>query len=84
MQRVLSEDNAILRAQVNNLGGRVSQLEAENAQLRSLVASSTAVPQPARHSYAASSDNAIHLPMVIESLSVMQGHFYRQGKLKQW
>ncbi|KAF1358161.1 hypothetical protein EJ07DRAFT_157162 [Lizonia empirigonia] len=83
MQRVLSHENTILRAQVHNLGGRVSQLEAENAQLRSIVASTTAAPQPAGQMYAARSDNAIHLPMVIESLLVMQGHFHRQGTLKQ-
>lgn len=79
---VLSDENAALKAHVQHLGLRISHLEAENAHLRSTV--DGAPPAPARQSYTTGSDNAIHLPMVIERLAVMQDRFRRQGMLNKW
>lgn len=82
-QRVLNDENGSLRAQVHSLSERVSQLEAENAHLRYLLTNVPPVPPPMQLS-TGNGDRAIHLPMVVESLAVMQDHFGRQGTLKQW
>lgn len=82
-QRALADENAHLRAQIYSLQGRVSHLEAENERLRVMAAGALAQPHSG-HIYSTTSDNANHLPMAIESLAVMQGHFRRQGTLKQW
>lgn len=83
MQEVLSEEIAILRAQLHNLNGRIFHLEVENAQLRASIAGPPALPA-ADHVYISNKDNAMYLPTVVESLAVMQEHFRRQGTLKQW
>ncbi|KAF2624430.1 hypothetical protein BU25DRAFT_161090 [Macroventuria anomochaeta] len=80
----LNDENNVLKAQLHSLTDRVSHLEVENAHLRSLIARSPPPPpSPAAQVYATPSDNAMHLPMVVESLAVMQEHFRRQGTLKQ-
>lgn len=83
LQRVLSDQNAALRAQVHSLRGRVSYLEAENAQLRSIVVA-VMPPQHFQQAYTDRSGNAVYLPTVIERLAIMQDHFRRQGTLKHW
>ena len=83
MQEDLSDENAILKAQVHSLSGRIFYLEAENAQLRASIAGAPA-PPVANHVYISNKDNAMYLPIVVESLAVMQEHFRRQGTLKQW
>lgn len=87
MSRLMEENNT-LRLQVNHLNGQIrtlneqiDHLQAENARLRALVP--PPLP-PANHVYTASSENVLHLPVVIESLALMRDHFQRQGTLRQW
>ncbi|KAJ4345107.1 hypothetical protein N0V95_005920 [Ascochyta clinopodiicola] len=78
----LHAENAALKSQIRTLGRRISSLEAENTQLQSTV---TGVLQhlPASNAYTTEGENAIYLPVVLESLAIMQDHFRRHGTLKQ-
>ncbi|KAJ4321325.1 hypothetical protein N0V94_002957 [Neodidymelliopsis sp. IMI 364377] len=86
---ILSDANVALKAEAQDLKARIHYLEAENAQLRSLVAGASRhatpppPPHPARPSHAAVSDNVMQLPAVIERLAIRQHQFRQQGMLRQ-
>ncbi|KZM21643.1 uncharacterized protein EKO05_0008011 [Ascochyta rabiei] len=78
----LHVENVALRSQVQVLSGRISSLETENTQLRSMV-TGIPPPPPASDVYTTEIENVIQLPVALKSLAIMQNHFRYQGTLRQ-